>query len=121
MKTLKDAKDQIAFLFTNDITYDARDLVPAKEDPGRTVEVLAKATVHLRYLEPFISERIEGALNAVAQEVGWKQGDVNKPVRIAITGRTIGPPLYDSLEVLGRDQSLERIEAAIDALGKANS
>jgi glutamyl-tRNA synthetase len=121
MKTLKDAKDQIAFLFTDDITSDAKDLVPAKQDPGRTVEVLAKVTVHLRFIEPFIAGRIEDALKAVAQEVGWKQGDVNKPVRVAITGRTIGPPLYESLEVLGRDRSLQRIEAAMDAIGKANS
>jgi len=121
MKTLKDAKDQIAFLFTDDITYDPKDLVPAKRDPAGTVEALAKVTVHLRYLEPFIATRIEAALKAVAEEMDWKQGDVNKPVRLAITGRTIGPPLYESLEVLGRDRSLQRIEGAMDALGKANS
>ena len=121
MKTLKDAKDQIAFLFTDDLVYDPRSLVPKKQDPGRTVEVLAKATVHLRYLEPLSAEGVEHALAAVAQEAGWKQGDVNMPVRVAVTGRTVGPPLYQSVEILGRDRALQRVDAAIDALSKANS
>ena len=121
MKTLKDAKDLIAFLFTDELVYDPRILVPKKQDPGRTVEVLSKATVHLRYLEPLTAERIEHALAAVAQEVGWKQGDVNMPVRVAVTGRTVGPPLYQSVEILGRERALHRVDAAIDALSKANS
>ena len=121
MKTLRDAKEQIAFLFTDELTYDPKTLVPKKQDPARTVEALAKTTVHLRYLDPFTSDRVEPALKAVAQEVAWKQGDVNMPVRVAITGRTVGPPLYESLEVLGRDRALARIERAMDELGKAYS
>jgi glutamyl-tRNA synthetase len=121
IKTLKDAKDQIAFLFTDELSYDPRVLVPKKQDPARTVEVLAKATVHLRYLEPFNAERIEHALAAVAQEAGWKQGEVNMSVRVAVTGRTVGPPLYQSVEILGRERALQRVDAAIDALSKANS
>src|SRR5207247_4795938 len=106
---------------TDDIPYYPKILVPAIRDPAGTVEALAKVTVHLRYLEPFIAARIEAALKAVAEEMDWKQGDVNKPVRLAITGRTIGPPLYESLEALGRDRSLQRIEGTMDAVGKAHS
>jgi glutamyl-tRNA synthetase len=121
MKTLKDAAEQIAFLFTNELSYDAKLLVPKKQDPGKTVEVLGKATVLLRYIEPFTADRVESALKAVAAESLWKQGEVNMPVRVAVTGRQVGPPLYESLEILGQARSLERIELAIDALGKANS
>ena len=121
IKTLKDAAELVAFLFTDDLAYDAKLLVPKKQDPAGTVELLSKATVVLRYLDPFVHDRIETALKGIAAEIGWKQGDVNLPVRVAVTGRTVGPPLYESLEVLGKERALERIDRAIDALGKANS
>jgi len=63
-------------------------------------------------LEPFIAVVIEPALVGLAGQLGWSKGDLNSAIRMAITGRKVGPPLYESLEVLGQEKSLKRIEKA---------
>jgi glutamyl-tRNA synthetase len=112
MKTLKDAKDQIRFLFTDDIGYESKLLVPKKSDRIPTTEALARARAVLSELEPFTAVLIKPALEGLAEQLGWSRKDLNGTIRMAITGRDVGPPLYESLEVLGKPKSLERIEKA---------
>ena len=112
MKTLKDAKDQIRFLFTDDIGYDSKLLIPKKSDRIPTTEALARARAVLSELEPFTAVLIKPALEGLAEQLGWSRKDLNGTIRMAITGRDVGPPLYESLEVLGKPKSLERIEKA---------
>ena len=50
---------------------------------------------------------------------GWKAGDLFMAIRVAITGQTAAPPLFDTLVALGRDRALARLDAAIAALGEA--
>jgi glutamyl-tRNA synthetase len=116
MKTLKDAKEQIRFLFTDDIGYDSKLLIPKKSDRVSTAEALAQARAILSGLEPFTGDVIQPALEALAEQLGWTRKDLNGTVRMAITGRQVGPPLYESLEVLGKEKSLKRIEMAQDLL-----
>ena len=112
MKTLKDAQEQIRFLFTDDIGYEKGLLIPKKSDRATTVQVLARARAVLGELAPFVAATIQPALEGLAAELGWSKGELNGVVRMAITGRKVGPPLYESLEVLGKPKSLERIEKA---------
>lgn len=116
MKTLKDAQELIRFLFTDDIGYEKSLLIPKKSDRVTTVEVLARARAILGEVEPFVATTIQPALEGLAAELGWSKGDLNGVVRMAITGRKVGPPLYESLEVLGKDKSLRRIERAQELL-----
>ena len=116
MKTLKDAQDLIRFLFTDDIGYESKLLIPKKSDRNTTAEALARARAVLAPLEPFIAAVIEPALVGLAGQLGWSKGDLNSAIRMAITGRKVGPPLYESLEVLGKEKSLKRIEMAQDLL-----
>jgi glutamyl-tRNA synthetase len=116
MKTLKDAKDQIRFLFTDDIGYERNLLIPKKSDRTSTVEALARARAVLGELEPFTGDVIKPALESLAEQLGWSRGDLNKAIRMAITGQQVGPPLYESLEVLGKAKSLQRIERAQELL-----
>ena len=112
MTTLAEAKDQIAFLFTERIEQDATLLVPKKREPHAAVTALSRATVALRYLEPFTPERIEQGIAAVAADVDWTVRDLTIAIRAAVTGRKVGPPLYESLALLGKDRALARLEAA---------
>jgi glutamyl-tRNA synthetase len=112
MATLVEAKDQIAFLFTERIEHDPGLLVPKKREPHDTVTALSRVTVALRYLEPFTPDRIEQAIAAVAAELGWSVRDVTIAIRAAVTGRRVGPPLYQSIALLGKGRALERLEAA---------
>jgi glutamyl-tRNA synthetase len=116
MKTLKDAAEQIRFLFTDDIGYEYKLLIPKKSNRIGTAEALARSRAVLEGLEPFTAAVIQPALEALAEDLGWVRKDLAEPIRMAITGRKVGPPLYDSLEVLGKEKSLRRIEKAQELL-----
>jgi glutamyl-tRNA synthetase len=58
------------------------------------------------------SEALKGVLDQIGQTLGVKLGKAQAPVRVAVTGRTIGPPLFESLELLGRDETLRRLKLA---------
>jgi glutamyl-tRNA synthetase len=116
MKTLTEAQEQIRFLFTDDIGYERTLLVPKKRDRVSTMEALARARAVLGELEPFTAALIKPALETLADQLGWTKRDLAEPIRMAITGRKIGPPLYESLELLGKEKSLKRIEMAQELL-----
>ncbi len=80
-------------------------------DGGR--DALAAARGALAGLEPFDAERVEAALRAVVEARAAKPKDVFQPVRVALAGSTVSPGLFETLAVLGRDESLRRIDAAL--------
>jgi glutamyl-tRNA synthetase len=116
MKTLTDAKEQIAFLFTDELSYDKALLVPKKSDTRATGEALSKAAAVLRDTNPFTAAQLRHALETVADEIRWTIRDLTIAVRFAVTGRNPGPPLYESLELLGRERAVARVERAIEQL-----
>jgi glutamyl-tRNA synthetase len=116
MATLAEAKEQIAFLFTDRIEHDPSLLVPKRREAHETVTALSRVTVALRYLEPFTAERIEQAIAAVAADTGWSVRDLTIAIRAAVTGRRVGPPLYESIALLGKELTIERLEAAQDLI-----
>jgi glutamyl-tRNA synthetase len=116
MKTLREAKDQIGFLFSDNIGYEPSLLIPKKRDRMLTAEALVRSRAVLGELEPFTAEMIRPGLETLAEQLGWPRKDLNGAIRMAITGRQVGPPLYESLEVLGKENSLRRIEMAQDLL-----
>ena len=66
----------------------------------------------------FAPERLEEPLRALAEERGWKAGDLFMAIRVAVTGRTATPPLFQTLVALGRERVLARLEAAIEVLAQ---
>ena len=67
----------------------------------------------------FEADELEPPLRALAEARGWKAGDLFSAIRVATTGRTATPPLFDTLVAIGRDRVLARLDAAIAALGAA--
>jgi glutamyl/glutaminyl-tRNA synthetase len=67
-------------------------------------------------IEAFDAESLEAGLQGVVERSGRKPKDVYQPIRVAITGTTVSPGIFDSLAVLGREASLARLERAIDAI-----
>jgi glutamyl-tRNA synthetase len=65
---------------------------------------------------PWTAEEIRAATLAVAEQRGRKLAKAQAPIRVAVTGRTVGPPLFESLHLLGRDRTLERLRVARDRL-----
>jgi glutamyl-tRNA synthetase len=89
----------------------------ARLDGG--AEMLAGAHAALAELEPFDAAHIEAALRAVAERLGVKPRQAFQPLRVAVTGSTVSPGLFESLELLGRETSLARLRAASE-LSAAN-
>ena len=71
----------------------------------------------LETIEPFEPAALEEALKATAEAAGAKVGDLVHPIRVAVTGRSVGPGLYDCLAILGRQRSLARIARALPLCG----
>jgi glutamyl-tRNA synthetase len=62
-------------------------------------------------------DALKAALESWTESNGLKLGKTQAPIRVAITGRTVGPPLFESIEVLGRDETLRRLQSAIARIG----
>ena len=74
---------------------------------------MADARSALERAEPFDAEHIEEALREVVEARDAKPRDVFQPVRVALAGTTVSPGIFETLEVLGRDESLSRIDAVL--------
>ncbi len=107
IETLGRFPDFVRFLF------EPVEAVDGFDEQGRAM--LAAAADALADLEPFDAERIEQALRSTADELGLKPRQAFQPIRVAVTGSTVSPGLFESLELLGRDASLSRIRRAADA------
>jgi glutamyl-tRNA synthetase len=88
----------------------------AMRDP-HVPELLERAEAALRDLPSWDHEQIKGALAAIQAGMGLKPKTAFQPIRVAISGTTISPPLFESMEVIGRDRSLERLERARKLVG----
>jgi glutamyl-tRNA synthetase len=109
---LTEAPDMLGFLFTDEVVYDENDVATVLDDAGRTV--VAAAREALGALGTWSTADIETALRAkLVDELGIKPKNAFGPVRVAITGRRISPPLFESLELLGREESLRRLDAVL--------
>ena len=78
-------------------------------------KVLHRAKEVLANVE-FKHDPLDQALRAAAQELGIKAGQMFQPIRVAVCGRKNAPPLFETLEVLGKESTLARIEAAMKKL-----
>jgi glutamyl-tRNA synthetase len=87
----------------------------ARDDTSPAVLDAAGATYETC---PWTAESLHGATQHLADELGRKLNKVQAPIRVAVTGRRVGPPLFQSLEVLGREAVLERLRLARDRLGR---
>jgi glutamyl-tRNA synthetase len=84
---------------------------------GADPETCRAAYAALEPVEPWEASRIEAALRAFAERLGQKPRQAFAPVRLAVTGSNVSPGLFESLELLGKDESLNRLAAAAEAGG----
>jgi glutamyl-tRNA synthetase len=118
IKFLRDVLTAADFFFVNELPpYDPTELVPQKGDAAMALKVLEKAQLVLANVDvEFKHDPLDHALRAAAQELGVKAGQMFQPIRVAVCGRKNAPPLFETLEVLGRDATLARIEQAVRRL-----
>jgi glutamyl-tRNA synthetase len=121
LPTLGAIGDLVGFLWLDELAIDAATLVPKRWDPVTTRQGLtaARATIETVGEVTFEADELEPPLRALAEARGWKAGDLFMAIRVAVTGRTATPPLFDTLVALGRDRALHRLDRAIEVLGPA--
>jgi len=119
IKLLRDALTAADFFFVDQLPpYDPAELIPQKGDAAMALKVLSRAREVLSPTE-FKHDPLDQALRAAAQEAGVKAGQMFQPVRVAVCGRKNAPPLFETLEVLGRETTLKRIDQAMEKLNAA--
>jgi len=116
IKLLRDVLAVADFFFAEKLApYDSAELIPKKGDAAMALAVLERARTVLAATE-FSHDALDAALRAAAAAQGVKAGQMFEPIRVAVCGRKTAPPLFGTLEVLGRDRTIERIEQAIRKL-----
>jgi glutamyl-tRNA synthetase len=121
LPTLGAIGELVGFLWVDAIDLDPAMLVPKRWDAPTTRAGLdaARATIAEVGEVTFEADELEPPLRALAEARGWKAGDVFMAIRVAVTGRTATPPLFDTLVALGRDRVLARLDHAIQVLTEA--
>ncbi len=118
LPTLGAIGELVGFLWLDTLTYDPALLVPKRWDVETTLVGLAAAREVIAETSAvtFEADELEPPLRALAEASGWKVGDLFMAIRVAVTGRTATPPLFDTLIALGRDRVLERLDKAIETV-----
>ena len=121
LKTLQDAEPLVKFVFSDAVALERDQLIQRGMDVEGTVAILKAARVGLASLDEFDTQSIEDLLRPMAKDLEVKVGQLLGSLRAAVTGQKVSPPIFESLEVLGRETSLSRIEGAIDVLKNSES
>jgi glutamyl-tRNA synthetase len=101
------------FFFEEPRSYNPAEFIPKKGDAAMAALALRKSKEVLSTVSAFDHATLEAALRAAAEELSLKAGQMFQPVRVAVCGRMNAPPLFETLEVLGRDAVLARLEFAL--------
>jgi glutamyl-tRNA synthetase len=115
-RTLAEVPELAQFFFTTELDYDAGLLIGKGMTREVATQALEIAQQRLAELEKFDEEPLEAMLRSLAEELGLKTGQLFGVLRVAVTGRTAAPPLFQTMAVLGREKCLGRIKAALEKL-----
>jgi glutamyl-tRNA synthetase len=116
IQTLADFWPLVSFLFDGPVQDDSAFERVVCADGA--VESLQSAREALAVTDPFTVENVERSLRAVVERRGVKPGQVFQPVRVAVAGTTVSPGIFESVALLGREETLARIDRA---LGRADT
>lgn len=107
---------QSALFFTDGVEYDAEAVSKQWRDAAATADVLEATHERLAALATWETTAMEDALRALAEQRGISGGKIFQPLRVALTGLTVSPGIFDVLLYVGRERSLRRIKAAVEYL-----
>jgi glutamyl-tRNA synthetase len=116
IRFLRDVNTAANLFFVSQLpTYDCSELIPQKGDAALARRILTDAR-ELLAATPFDSASLEVALRGAAERLGVKAGPMFQPIRVAVCGRKNAPPLFETMEVLGKEVCLERMAQAMERL-----
>jgi glutamyl-tRNA synthetase len=122
IKVLSELAELVGFFFTGDVTTPEAPTLqgrPYRNDAAGALAAIEAATAALEGLSDWHSEALEELLRGVAEGLEQRAGSVFMVCRVAVTGRSVTPPLFESMELMGREACLERLAAATVVLREA--
>ena len=119
LKLLTEGTETLDFFFADNVNPAAEDLPGRKMDAALTEQALEAALGLCKTASPFEPEHLEGEYRALAKKIEMKPGQLFSPIRVATTGKTFAPPLFDTMAAIGQNRCVERIESAIKILRSA--
>jgi glutamyl-tRNA synthetase len=117
VRTLGETPDAVEFFFRYQVSYDPALLVPKKSSREEALAVLRHALDALEELEPFDEAALDAAISGLVERLGLNRGTAFMSLRVATTGRTAAPGLFETMAVLGREKVSARLRRAIETLG----
>jgi len=119
LKKLTDLDAVGGFFFDEHLDYEPALLIAKKSSREEALAILEAAASVFAELRQWTAEELEAAARALCDQRGWKIRTAFMTLRVALTGRTASPPLFESMEVVGRNRSLDWIHTAADRLRQA--
>lgn len=119
IKLLTEVADQVEFLFVDQLTYDPGSWAKVMKDSAG--QVLEEARKRLDSVDDWSKQTLEETLRAMLDGLGLNARQGLQPLRVALTGSAVSPPLFESMAVLGRDRTLSRLEGALARLVEAEA
>jgi glutamyl-tRNA synthetase len=115
-KTLAEVSELTCFFFIDELSYEPDLLIAKKMDKETTIKALETSLQRLGQIPVFDEESLEAILRPLAEELGLKTGQLFGTLRVAVTGRTMAPPLFQTMAVLGKESCLRRIKESLTSL-----
>ncbi|NPV28431.1 MAG: glutamate--tRNA ligase [Firmicutes bacterium] len=112
VKTLEEVAEASEYFFTDDFSYEEKGVRKYFQKPG-VAELLETAGRRLAQLDSFDLQSVEEAYRSLSAELGVGTGEIIHPTRLALSGRTMGPGLFDIMVILGREKTLQRLARAV--------
>ena len=113
---LDEAPDMAGFFFRDDITPDPQELVGKKMTPTESADAARLALEVLESVNPFSADEAEEKMRLLVEKMGLSAGQVFGILRMAVTGQTVSPPLFESMAIIGKQKVIERVKNAIRLL-----
>lgn len=116
IQVLDDAPDLAGFFFEDEINVDKQELIAKNITQAESLAILQEIYAILQALPDISKDNTEPPLRDLVEKTGYKPGQVFGILRVAVTGRTVSPPLLESMEIIGRAKVISRIEDALRLL-----
>ena len=116
LKTLDDASQLISFFFKEDVEYTTNELIQKGMSPEETKHALQEVLNILKTMKTFETTGIEENLRSLSKQLGIKVGQLFGTLRVATTGLSVAPPLFETMEILGQTRTIASIKNAIKKL-----
>ena len=110
-KTLVEMAEKSAFFFNNQVKFDEKAKNKFLTEESKVL--LEKVVMGLTELDDFSAENIESLFKKIVEKEGLKLGKLAQPVRVALTGTTVSPGIYDVILLLGKEESLKRLKEVV--------